>query len=57
MNPIMFTIFGLSIRWYSVLLLVAMALGIFLLKQEAKKFGMNWDFIFKPLICPYGHTG
>lgn len=46
MNPIMFTIFGLSIRWYSVLLLVAMALGIFLLKQEAKKFGMNWDFIF-----------
>ena len=46
MNPEMFNLFGLSIRWYSVLILVGAALGIFLLKKEAQRFEMNWDFIF-----------
>ena len=46
MNPIMFNLFGLEIRWYSFFLLIAMIIGILLLKAEAKRFEMNWDFIF-----------
>ncbi|MBO7079675.1 MAG: prolipoprotein diacylglyceryl transferase, partial [Bacilli bacterium] len=46
MNPEMFNLFGLSIRWYSVLILVGAILGIYLLKREANRFGMSWDFIF-----------
>ena len=46
MNPELINLFGLSIRWYSVLILIGAALGIFLLKKEAARFGMNWDFIF-----------
>ena len=46
MNPVLFSIGNFGVRWYSVLLLVAMALGIYLLKREAGRFGMNWDFIF-----------
>ena len=46
MNPIMFEAFGLTIRWYSFFLLLGMGIGIFLLKTEAKRFGMNWDVIF-----------
>ena len=46
MNPELINIFGLSIRWYSVLILIGAALGIFLLKQEARRFEIDWDFIF-----------
>lgn len=46
MNPELINIFGLSIRWYSVLILIGAALGIYLLKREANRYGMNWDFVF-----------
>lgn len=46
MNPIMVEIFGYGIRWYSVLILVAAILAILILRKEAKRFEMNWDFIF-----------
>ena len=46
MNPVMFEIFGVSIRWYSFLLLVAMVIALLLLKREAKRFEISWDFIF-----------
>ena len=46
MNPVMFTLFGLQIRWYSVFILIGVLIAIYLLKKEAKRFGMNWDFIF-----------
>lgn len=46
MNPELINLFGLSIRWYSVLILIGAALGIFILKKEAQRFGMNWDFVF-----------
>ena len=46
MNPELINLFGLSIRWYSVLILIGASLGIYLLKREASRFGMNWDFIF-----------
>ena len=46
MNPVMFKIFGFAIRWYSVLILVGAVIGVYILKREAKRFNMNWDFIF-----------
>ena len=46
MNPELINLFGLSIRWYSVLILIGAALGIFILKKEAQRFEMSWDFVF-----------
>ena len=31
MDPVMFTIYGIEIRWYSVLILVGVILGIILI--------------------------
>lgn len=46
MNPELVNLFGLSIRWYSVLILFGVVVGIYLLRREALRYGMNWDFIF-----------
>ena len=46
MNPIMFNVFGLEIRWYSFLLLLAIGGGIFLLIHEGKKYKYSKDFLF-----------
>ena len=46
MNPVLINLFGLEIRWYSVLILTGVIIGILLLKREAKRFEINWDFIF-----------
>lgn len=46
MNPIMFKIFGFGIRWYSALILAGAIIGVLILKKEARRFNMNWDFIF-----------
>ena len=45
MNPIMFTLFGLEFRWYSVLILIGAILAILLLVKEAKRFHIEKDFI------------
>ncbi len=46
MDPIMFKIFGLEIRWYSVLIMIGMLICYFLVKRESKKFDYSKDFIF-----------
>ena len=46
MNPIIFNLFGIEIRWYSVLLLVAIILALFLFIKEGKKFNIPKDFTF-----------
>lgn len=46
MNPVLFDLFGFEIRWYSVLLLVAMIAAIFLLIKEGKRFNIPKDFTF-----------
>lgn len=46
MNPIMFTIYGFEIRWYSVLLLIGMIIAIFMLIREGKRFNIPKDFTF-----------
>lgn len=45
MNPVAFEIFGISIRWYGILISLGMLLGIFLASNEAKKQGYNPDDI------------
>ncbi|MEA4963940.1 Prolipoprotein diacylglyceryl transferase [bioreactor metagenome] len=45
MNPVAFDIFGISIRWYGILISMGMLLGIFLAYYEAKKQGYNPDDI------------
>lgn len=37
---------SIQIRWYSVLLLVAVAIGFYLLIREGRKFNYNMDFLF-----------
>jgi len=44
-NPVAFEIFGISIRWYGILISLGMLIGIFLAYSEAKKQGYNPDDI------------
>jgi len=46
MNPIIFTIFGFEVRWYSVLILTGVILAIFLLIKEGKRYNIPKDFLF-----------
>ena len=46
MNPVLVTLFGYEIRWYSVLILIAVMLSIFLLIKEGKRFNIPKDFLF-----------
>ena len=46
MNPVFLEIFGLEIRWYSLIILIAVIVGISLLVKEGKKFDYPKDFLF-----------
>ncbi len=46
MNPEIFSIGNISIRWYSVLILIGIIIAIVLAEREAKKFKFEKDFIF-----------
>ena len=46
MNPEIFSIGYLSIRWYSVLILVGILIAFYLATKESKKFKLPDDFIF-----------
>lgn len=45
MNPVAFEIFGLSIRWYGILLSTGILVGILLAYYEAKRLGLNPEYI------------
>ncbi len=45
MDPIAFEVFGLSIRWYGILLSAGILIGILLAYREAKKLGYNPEII------------
>ncbi|MDF2520317.1 MAG: lgt1 [Clostridia bacterium] len=45
MNPVAFEIFGLSIRWYGIILSTGIMAGILLAYYEAKRLGMNPEYI------------
>jgi phosphatidylglycerol:prolipoprotein diacylglycerol transferase len=46
MNPILINLFGFEIRWYSVILLIAVIIGISLLIKEGRKYDYSKDFLF-----------
>ncbi len=46
MNPYIIQIGNFAVRWYSVLILVGVAIGIILLEKEGKRFNINKDFLF-----------
>lgn len=45
MNPVAFEIFGLSIRWYGILLSAGIMAGILLAYNEAKRLGHDPEYI------------
>ncbi len=45
MNPVAFTLFGIEVKWYSIMLLIGMALGFLIVLKEAKRFNYPTDFI------------
>jgi len=46
MDPVLFTAFGIEIRWYSILILVGIILAIGMLIKEGKRFNIPKDFLF-----------
>lgn len=50
MNPVIVTLGSFELRWYSVLILVGALLAIFLIEKEAKRFGINKEFVFNMLF-------
>ena len=51
MNPVLTTIFGIEIKWYSFLILIGILIGIFLVEKEAKKQKISTEDIFN--MCFY----
>lgn len=45
MNPVAFEIFGLSVRWYGILISLGMILGVLLAMHRSKKEGISEDRI------------
>ena len=46
MNPVIITIGTFSLKWYSVLMLVSIIIGMYLIQKEVRKFNIKEDFIF-----------
>ena len=50
MNPVIVSIGGFSIRWYSVILLVAFIVGSLIIEKEAVRFEIQKGFIFNMIF-------
>ena len=46
MNPVLFSIGGFTIKWYSVLILAGVLLAMWLFLKEGKKHNYPGDFLF-----------
>ena len=59
MNPVAFTIFGLEIRWYGILISLGMLLGLLIASYTCKVRKVNYDNIIDGLIIaiPVGIIG
>ena len=45
MNDVLIDLGFITIKWYSVLMLVALLIGIFMISKEAKRFNIDDNFI------------
>lgn len=50
MDPIAFTIFGLEVEWYGILIASAVVIGTILAIKEAKRKGISEDTILDLLL-------
>jgi len=50
MNPVMFELGNYEFRYYTLLVIVAVGLGIYLIQRESKRFSVKNDFIFNMLF-------
>lgn len=59
MNPVAFTIFGLSIRWYAILIVCGMLIGILIANFSCKFRNVNYDNLLNIIIIaiPCGVIG
>jgi phosphatidylglycerol:prolipoprotein diacylglycerol transferase len=59
MNPIAFTIFGMDIRWYGIMISLGMLLGILLAKFSSKLRGIDYDELLNVVLIslPIGIIG
>ena len=46
MNPVLINIGNFELRWYTIIILASVIVGLLLVQQEAKKFQVKPDFIF-----------
>lgn len=50
-NPIAFTIFGFEIRWYALLMCIAIVIGLFITIQKAKKAQIKTEYVYDIFIA------
>ncbi len=46
MSPVIFTLFGFEVRWYSVLILIGVLLAYIIILNESKRFHMDKEKVF-----------
>ena len=51
MNRVAFTIFGIDIMWYAIVIAIGAAIGIILALREAKRIGVNEDDLIDVLLA------
>lgn len=58
-DPVAFSIFGIEIRWYAIIIIAGMLLGTYFAKKEFIRRGFDEDFIYDILfvIIPIGIIG
>lgn len=50
MNPVIFSIGSFEIKWYSVLIAIAVIIGYFLILSESKRFKIKREFMFNMIF-------
>lgn len=50
MNPVIIEFGKFAIRWYSLLLVAAFAIGFFLIMKEGKRLGIDKDYLFNMMF-------
>ena len=49
-SPSIFSIFGFEVKWYSVLILIAVIISYFLISSESKRFQIRREFLFNMMF-------